>query len=164
MTTEPEPPDETAGEPPSRSRPADGPGPSAHDDDGLDLARALARSTAGAARTAPRSKKRKPDAGRSSGKRGSGAHPDDRDPQPLDTTLGRLVADHGWEIDLKVHSVFGRWAELVGDEVAAALPARVVRRRPARGAHRLDGLGDPAAAARARPSYAGSTRSSGTAR
>ena len=28
--------------------------------------------------------------------RASGAHPDDRDPQLLDATLGRLVADHGW--------------------------------------------------------------------
>ena len=26
----------------------------------------------------------------------SGAHPDERDPQLLDTTVGRLVDDHGW--------------------------------------------------------------------
>ena len=43
-------------------------------------------------------------------------------------------------------------------------PRRVVRRRQARGAHRLDRVGDPAEAPRARPSYAGSTRISGTAR
>ena len=49
----------------------------------------------------------------------SGAHPDDRDPQPLDDTLGRLVADRGWELDLRVQGVFGRWPELVGPEVAA---------------------------------------------
>jgi len=41
-----------------------------------------------------------------------------RDPQPLDTTVGRLVSDHGWELDLKVQGVFARWAELVGDEVS----------------------------------------------
>ena len=41
-----------------------------------------------------------------------------------------------------------RWPELVGDEVGAALHAGVVRRRQARGPHRLDRLGDPAAAAR----------------
>ena len=32
--------------------------------------------------------------------------------------MSRLIANHGWELDLKVQGVFGRWAELVGDEVA----------------------------------------------
>ena len=32
--------------------------------------------------------------------------------------MGRLIAHHGWEVDLKVQGVFGRWAELVGQEVA----------------------------------------------
>ncbi|WP_243058310.1 DUF721 domain-containing protein [Nocardioides sp. SR21] len=85
-------------------------------DDGLDLAKAITRATAKstpAARNRPR-KKDRPARGRV-----TGAHPDDRDPQLLDSTLGRLVADHGWELDLRVHGVFGRWAELVGDEVAA---------------------------------------------
>ena len=41
----------------------------------------------------------------------SGAHPDDRDPQLLDTTLGRLVSDQGWETELRVHGVFTRWAK-----------------------------------------------------
>ena len=59
------------------------------------------------------------------------------------------VADQGWELDLRVHGVFARWPELVGAEVGAALHPGVVRRREARGAHRLDGLGDPAEAARA---------------
>jgi predicted nucleic acid-binding Zn ribbon protein len=84
-------------------------------DDGLDLARAITRATAKstpAARTRGR-KKDKPTRGRV-----TGSHPDERDPQLLDSTLGRLVADHGWELDLRVHGVFGRWAELVGDEVA----------------------------------------------
>ena len=48
----------------------------------------------------------------------SGARPDDRDPQLLDEAMGRLIASHGWELDLKVQGVFGRWAELVGQEVA----------------------------------------------
>lgn len=48
----------------------------------------------------------------------SGAYPDERDPQTLDVTLGRLVADHGWEVDLRVQGIFGRWAELVGEDVA----------------------------------------------
>lgn len=32
--------------------------------------------------------------------------------------MGRLIASHGWEVDLKVQGVFGRWSELVGPEVA----------------------------------------------
>lgn len=84
-------------------------------DDGLDLAKALTRATAKAS-PAARRKQRSKDAP----KRGrvSGAHPDDRDPQLLDATLGRLVEDHGWTLDLRVHGVFGRWEELVGAEVA----------------------------------------------
>ncbi|HEX6150816.1 DUF721 domain-containing protein [Nocardioides sp.] len=85
--------------------------------DGLDLARALTRATA---RTSPatRAKKRS----RSlppSRSRVSGSHPDERDPQLLDTTVGRLVEDHGWEVDLKVHAVLGRWTELVGTDIGA---------------------------------------------
>ena len=49
----------------------------------------------------------------------SGAHPDDRDPQLLGPTLDRLVADQGWETDAAVGGVMGRWAEIVGSEVAA---------------------------------------------
>ena len=124
MTSDQEPPDEAAGEEsgPDREGTSAQPGDfwtdPDHDDTGLDLARSLAKSTAGAARMAPRKKKRKPYRGPIKGKRGSGAHPDDRDPQTIDTTLGRLVADQGWAMDLKVHSVFGRWATIVGDEVA----------------------------------------------
>jgi predicted nucleic acid-binding Zn ribbon protein len=91
------------------------PGPD-HHDDGLDLARALTRA---ASRSTPvqRKKSRKRDQRPTRG-RVSGAHPDERDPQLLDTTVGRLVDDHGWAVDLRVHGVFGRWAELVGAEVA----------------------------------------------
>ena len=38
---------------------------------------------------------------------------DDRDPQLLDGTLSRLVADHGWALDLRVRGVFARWPEIV---------------------------------------------------
>ncbi len=84
-------------------------------DDGLDLAKALTRATAKSTPAARRKTRRKDAPARG---RASGAHPDDRDPQLLDTTLSRLVDDHGWELDLRVHGVFGRWAELVGAEVA----------------------------------------------
>jgi predicted nucleic acid-binding Zn ribbon protein len=86
-------------------------------DDGLDLAKSLTRATAGSTpkqrarwrnkdRPAPRS-------------RVTGSHPDDRDPQPLDSTVSRLIDDHGWELDLRMRGVFARWPELVGEEVAA---------------------------------------------
>jgi predicted nucleic acid-binding Zn ribbon protein len=48
----------------------------------------------------------------------SGAHPDERDPQLLGPTLGRLMADRGWETDAAVGGVMGRWAGIVGPEVA----------------------------------------------
>ena len=96
--------------------------------------------------------------------RSSGAHPDDRDPQLLDATVGRLVEEHGWEVDLRVHGVFGRWDELVGAEVAAHCTPGALRRRPAGRPHRLDRVGDPAAAAgadRRAPAQRGARRRHG---
>ena len=89
-----------------------------HRDDGLDLARALTRASS---RVGPKKRPRKGlDASKRTARgRVSGAHPDERDPQTLDTTVSRIVADHGWDLDLRVQGVFARWAELVGDEVAA---------------------------------------------
>jgi predicted nucleic acid-binding Zn ribbon protein len=88
-----------------------------HQPDGLDLARAAARAAAASASTPPA--RRKPSSTRRrTFTKSSGARPDDRDPQLLDQALGRLIANHGWEVDLKVQGVFGRWAELVGDEIA----------------------------------------------
>jgi predicted nucleic acid-binding Zn ribbon protein len=100
-----------------------GPGPEtdeAHDDTGLDLARSIARSLAGAKRpprrrTGPSRPGSRP---RRTEPTASGAHPDDRDPQLLDATIGRLIADQGWGTDVRVHGVFTRWDRLVGPEVA----------------------------------------------
>jgi len=90
----------------------------AHDDSGLDLARVIARGLAG--KTGPaRERRTKPKRPRADEVAYSGAHPDDRDPQTLDTNLGRLVAEQGWGTELRVHGVFSRWAAIVGDEVAA---------------------------------------------
>ena len=94
---------------------------SAHDDSGLDLARDLSKATAAASGAVPaRRKKRRPTYDDRRAPRGqvSGAHPDERDPQLLESTLDRLVSDRGWDLDLRVHAVFGRWAELVGPQVA----------------------------------------------
>ena len=109
-------------------RPDETPGTSpgeAHRADGLDLAKNLARATA---RSSPSKRVRRRQGGQKSGgasvgrrtgrATSSGAFPDDRDPQLLDATVGRLVEDHGWDVDLRVAGVFARWAELVGDEVA----------------------------------------------
>jgi predicted nucleic acid-binding Zn ribbon protein len=83
-------------------------------DDGLDLARQLTRAAAGSTPKARRKKK-----GRPRETRVSGAHPDDRDPQLLGSQLDRLVADQGWELELRVRGVFARWPALVGPEVGA---------------------------------------------
>ncbi|MDF1604464.1 DciA family protein [Nocardioides sp. YIM 152315] len=107
----------------SSERPEEGeerPGPEPshlpeHDPDGLDLARSLTRATS---KSTPAARRPRRSGDRPTRARVTGAHPDDRDPQTLDSTLGRLVAEHGWELDLRVQGVFGRWAELVGAEVA----------------------------------------------
>jgi predicted nucleic acid-binding Zn ribbon protein len=113
VSPEPDPPEATAGD--------DGTG---HDDSGLDLARSIAR---GLARPGVRKRRAgSSDSGRysptRSAQRGdpqlSGAHPDDRDPQPLDATIGRLIDEQGWGTDVRVHGVFSRWDHIVGREVA----------------------------------------------
>jgi len=89
-----------------------------HAADGLELARTLARvtarSTPGRKTAVRRSTDRAPRTGRM-----SGAHPDDRDPQTLDAALTRIIDDRGWQVDLKVASMFARWADLVGPEIGA---------------------------------------------
>ncbi|WP_203337628.1 DUF721 domain-containing protein [Nocardioides limicola] len=85
--------------------------------DGLDFARAQARAVSRLQVTS-RARGRRGRRRRAAPAEASGAHPDDRDPQLLDNVLGRLVTEHGWTVDLKVHGVFGRWAELVGDDIA----------------------------------------------
>jgi predicted nucleic acid-binding Zn ribbon protein len=90
-----------------------------HDDAGLDLARSVARSL-----VRPGSPRRRTGTGGGNrpGRRvdpqASGAHPDERDPQLLDSTIGRLINEQGWGTDVRVHGVFSRWDTLVGREVA----------------------------------------------
>ena len=112
-------PDETPDENPDETPPAGrNPTPAApeHQADGLDLARAAARAAAAAPGTPARRTTTAPR--RRTVTTSSGARADDRDPQLLEQAMGRLIAAHGWELDLKVQGVFGRWAELVGAEVA----------------------------------------------
>jgi predicted nucleic acid-binding Zn ribbon protein len=115
---EPQTPADPAAEPPVE-RPEEKP----HDDGGLELARSVARSLApGARRKAAGRKDGQPSKFRPPSRRvdpqASGAHPDERDPQLLDSTIGRLIAEQGWGTDVRVHGVFSRWDTLVGKEVA----------------------------------------------
>jgi predicted nucleic acid-binding Zn ribbon protein len=48
----------------------------------------------------------------------SGSGPDARDPLPIGEQLEKLVADRGWEVDVAVGSVIGRWPQIVGPDVA----------------------------------------------
>jgi predicted nucleic acid-binding Zn ribbon protein len=114
----PEDPADPRPEPTAREEPPAADEPAAeHDDSGLDLARSVARSLArpGARRTTSGSGRRP---ARRVDPQASGAHPDERDPQLLDSTIGRLIDDQGWGTDVRVHRVFSRWDALVGREVA----------------------------------------------
>lgn len=86
----------------------------------------LARSALEAARASARSAGRAGSAQRRAGGRAvgarrrswSGARPDDRDPQLFGRLATRLAADRGWTGQLSEGLVFGRWAQLVGAEIA----------------------------------------------
>ena len=41
------------------------------------------------------------------------------DPQPLGEAIRKLLAERGWQQQAAVGSAFGRWAEIVGPELAA---------------------------------------------
>lgn len=87
-----------------------------HDEAGLDLARAIARGLAG--RTPARSRRTLGRSRRPTPTTSSSAHADDRDPQTIDSAVGRFVTEQGWETELRVHGVFSRWGAIVGREVA----------------------------------------------
>jgi predicted nucleic acid-binding Zn ribbon protein len=94
-----------------------------HDPTGLGLARSVARSLSATARTGrsrrtPRSHRGGPP-GVGPGPQVSGAHPDDRDPQPLAAAVERLVDSKGWTTEVNVRSLLARWAALVGPVNAA---------------------------------------------
>ena len=49
----------------------------------------------------------------------SGPGPDDRDPQPLGSVAAGLARTHGWSARVAEGTVFGRWAAVVGEDIAA---------------------------------------------
>lgn len=89
-----------------------------HDPQGLDLARSLARAYGRTAKQRPRKRSTWKQSRQPTVPSASGAHPDERDPQLIESAMSRLVAEYGWETDVAIHGVFGRWASIVGSEVA----------------------------------------------
>lgn len=91
---------------------------------GADLARSALQAARSAARDSGRAPPgaRQPRATRRGGgrrRRGwSGSRGDDRDPQPLGRLASRLVAERGWTARVSGGQVFGRWEQLVGEEIA----------------------------------------------
>jgi predicted nucleic acid-binding Zn ribbon protein len=88
---------------------------------GSDLARAALQAAKDAAGTKERGKNPKgkvPYTGSRKRRRWSGAGADQRDPQKFGAILGKIAADRGWSEQLANGEVFGRWAAIVGAEVA----------------------------------------------
>lgn len=86
---------------------------------GADLARsalAAARARARQIEEGKAARRRKPGEQQT---RRSGARPDDRDPQPLESTLARLLAEAGWEAPAAVGGIIHGWADIVGPRIAA---------------------------------------------
>ncbi|MGI8722516.1 MAG: DUF721 domain-containing protein [Geodermatophilaceae bacterium] len=82
-----------------------------------DLARAAMQAAARTAKANPGARPR-----RVAGRRRenwSSAGPDPTDPQPLKSLVGRLVDDRGWGDQAREGTLFGRWPELVGPQIAA---------------------------------------------
>lgn len=89
-------------------------------DSGVDLARSLLEQARADARERGVAARRdRTGAPREAAARRSGPGADERDPQPLRRTIGRLLAERGWETSVAVGGVVGRWAEIVGPQLAA---------------------------------------------
>jgi predicted nucleic acid-binding Zn ribbon protein len=114
--------------PPQATAPAGSPATDSGDGalHGSDLARAaLHAAQASAAKTRGQTPKQSRGGGAGRGgtmarrrRRWSGAQPDERDPQPLGRLAARIASDRGWAGRLAGGQVFGKWAALVGSDVA----------------------------------------------
>lgn len=89
----------------------------------IDLARtALARARArarSATRDVPPNRARRMGGSRVGEERRSGPGPDDRDPLALGSAVERLLIERGWTGQAAIGGVVGRWAEIVGPDMAA---------------------------------------------
>lgn len=96
-----------------------GPGPSGIDAAKDALARARAAARQAPSTSTPSTTSRGPSGGRRPREDArSGPGPDHRDPQTLGTSIDRLMRDRGWEQPTAVGGLTGRWAEIVGADVA----------------------------------------------
>ena len=97
-----------------------------HDATGIDLATSVAHQTRGSGggvnlppprgvRTGPAT--RRPS--RVTGITFSGARPDDRDPQSVESVLGEVIRRRGWTTQINVRSLLVQWSALVGPTNAA---------------------------------------------
>ncbi|UGT40489.1 DUF721 family protein [Nocardia yamanashiensis] len=93
---------------------------------GVDLARRALEEARAAARAAGKSVGQ----GRASPRKGgvralrrrsgwSGAHPDERDPQSLSSLTMKQAKGRGWSGKVAEGTVFGRWAAVVGEDIAS---------------------------------------------
>lgn len=92
---------------------------------GVDLARRALEEARAAARAAGKSVGQ----GRASPRKGgvralrrrgwSGSGPDDRDPQTLSALAMQLAKGRGWSTKVAEGTVFGRWASVVGEDIAS---------------------------------------------
>ncbi len=80
-----------------------------HDPTGTDLASRVARMARGTRRR-PRPSRRQPT--------WSGSGDDPRDPKRAGDLLHHLIEANGWQVEVNVHLVAGRWSQVVGDDVA----------------------------------------------
>jgi len=80
------------------------------------LARAREAARAKGLRPGSRPMRRRNPGGQGNGLAGSGR--DGRDPSLLGDQMDRLLVDRGWNVDVAVGSVMGRWPAIVGTDVA----------------------------------------------
>lgn len=79
-----------------------------HDPTGLELARLIARNAQGLPATQPAPKRRR-ETRRPAKQQRSGS-----DPQPLGEAIDELITSRGWDTEVSLHHLLGRWADLVG--------------------------------------------------
>jgi predicted nucleic acid-binding Zn ribbon protein len=94
--------------------------PASTGSDAAKEALARARAAAGASQAAARanrgptgSRSRRPEPGSY-----SGSGPDSRDPRLFGSSVERMMRERGWEAPTAVGGLTGRWAEIVGPDVA----------------------------------------------
>jgi predicted nucleic acid-binding Zn ribbon protein len=87
--------------------------------EGTELACAFVRERTGVTGTVPLRARRSTRRADLTDQSWSGAGADRRDPAPAAAALEEVLAERGWQPTVAVHSVTGRWAEIVGADVAA---------------------------------------------